>query len=62
MEFELYSHFYYRGDDYIPRRITIVGKYERPGFYWVVNGHLTKEEIEVKKPERFLIHVNKITT
>lgn len=61
MDIQIYDHLYYRGDDHIPRRITIVDRYEKPGFFWAVNGHMSAEEIAEKKPERFLIHRNRIT-
>ncbi len=61
MEIKLYGRYYYRGADYIPRRITVVEKGSMPGMYWCVNGHLYKHQIFDKKPERFLLHRNHIT-
>ena len=41
-EIELYGHYYYRDEMHIPHRITIVGRKEQSGFYYYVEGHLTK--------------------
>lgn len=58
---EVYGHYYYREATHMPVRITIVAEGEKPGFYQCVKGHWTKEELQEKKPEPFLIHVNRIT-
>ena len=60
MKIECYGHYYYRDENHVPRRITIIEKGSGVGFYWCVNGHLTKEEIINKKEERFLIHQNRV--
>ncbi len=58
---EILGHYYYRQPNYMPVRITIVEKGEKPGFYRCVNGHVTETEIKEKTLESFLIHINKIT-
>ena len=60
MTIELYGHYYYRNENHVPRRITIVGEGSTKGFYKYVEGHFTKEEIAAKDPEVFVIHANKI--
>ena len=57
----LLGHYYYRENNYLPVRITIVEKGERPGFYKCVKGHWTKEELQNKLSESFMIHINRIT-
>lgn len=57
----LFGHYYYRENNYLPVRITIVGKGERPGFYKCVKGHWTEKELPDKLSEAFLIHINRIT-
>jgi len=57
----LYGHYYYRENNYLPVRITIIEKSDRPGFYKCVKGHWTEAELESKLPEAFLIHINRIT-
>ena len=61
MEIELYGHYYFRGEDHIPRRITIVEQGPAAGFYWYVDGHVSKEEFTSKNLEKHLIHKNRIT-
>ena len=58
---EMFGHYYYRESNYMPVRITIVEKGERPGFYRCVKGHFTEAEIREKGLEPFLIHMNRIT-
>lgn len=60
MQIEIYGQYYYRGENHVPRRITIVAPGPNAGFYWCVDGHFTKEEIEDKAMQPFLIHKNKI--
>lgn len=60
-EIELYGHYYYRDEMHIPHRITIVGRKEQSGFYYYVEGHLTKEEALARSENKKLIYVNKIT-
>lgn len=60
MKIEIYGKYYYRGENYVPRRITVVEKGPTAGFYWCIDGHYYKHEIFANKPERFLIHQNKI--
>ena len=57
----LFGHYYYRESNYLPVRITIVEKGERPGFYKCVKGHLTEAEAQSMLSEAFLIHINRIT-
>ena len=57
---ELFGHYYYR-ENFVPVRITIVEKGDKPGFYWCVKGHFTESEIREKGLGAFLIHVNRIT-
>ena len=57
----LFGHYYYRESNYLPVRITIVAKGERPGFYKCVKGHWTEAELPEKLSEPFLIHLNRIT-
>lgn len=56
----LLGHYYYRENNYLPVRITIVEKGERPGFYKCVKGHWAEDELESKLSEAFLIHINRI--
>ena len=58
---EILGHYYYRQTNYMPVRITIIEKGEKPGFYRCVNGHVTEAEIKEKSLESFLFHINKIT-
>ena len=58
---DLYGHYYYRENNYLPVRITIIAKGERPGFYRCVKGHWTEAEVQYKFSEAFLIHINRIT-
>lgn len=55
------GHYYYRENNFMPVRITIVAKGERPGFYQCVKGHWTEAELPGKLSEAFLIHLNRIT-
>ena len=57
----LFGHYYYRKNNYLPVRITIIEKGERPGFYKCVKGHWTEAEAMDKRSEAFLIHINRIT-
>ena len=57
----LFGHYYYRENNYLPVRITIVEKGEIPGFYKCVKGHWTVAEAMDKRSEAFLIHINRIT-
>ena len=57
----LFGHYYYRENNYLPVRITIIGKGERPGFYLCVKGHRTEAEVPSLLKEAFLIHINRIT-
>ena len=57
----LFGHYYYRENNYLPVRITIVEKGERPGFYKCIKGHWTEAEDMFKRSEAFLIHINRIT-
>ena len=57
----LYGHYYYRENNFLPVRITIVEKGERAGFYKCVKGHWTKAELRDKLDEAFWIHINRIT-
>lgn len=61
MEIELYGHYYYRDENHIPHRITIVDITSTPGFFWYVDGHFTKDEIFEKDLTKQLIHKNRIT-
>lgn len=61
MNIEIYGKYYYRDEYHIPHRITIVASGSTGGFFWYVDGHLSKEEIESKSPQRKLIHQNRIT-
>lgn len=56
----LLGHYYYRENNYLPVRITIVEKGERPGFYKCVKGHWAEDELKSKLSEAFLIHINRI--
>ena len=56
----LFGHYYYRENNYLPVRITIVEKGERPGFYRCVKGHCTEAEVQKRLSEAFLIHINRI--
>ena len=56
----LLGHYYYRENNFMPVRITILKKGERPGFYKCVKGHWTEAELESKQGEAFLIHINRI--
>lgn len=58
---EVPGHYYYRENNYMPVRITIVEKGERPGFYKCVKGHWNEAEMKEKLADAFLIHVNRIT-
>lgn len=57
---KLLGHYYYRENNYLPVRITIVEKGEHPGFYKCVKGHWTEDELKSKLSEAFLIHINRI--
>ena len=57
----LLGHYYYRENNFMPVRITIIEKGERPGFFKCVKGHWTEAELHEKRPEVFLIHINRIT-
>ena len=57
----LFGHYYYRENNYLPVRITIVAKGERSGFYLCVKGHWTEAEVRDHLSEAFLIHINRIT-
>ena len=58
---EVFGQYYYRETNYMPVRITIVEKGDKPGFYYCVKGHYTEAEIKAMKLEPFLIHINRIT-
>ena len=60
MKIEIFGYYYYRGENHVPRRITIIEKGANTGFFWCVEGHMTMEEIKEKKPDRFLIHQNRV--
>lgn len=60
MQIEIFGKYYYRDENHVPRRITIVEKGSTEGFYWCVDGHFSREEIAMKKMDRFLIHKNRI--
>lgn len=57
----LFGHYYYRENNFMPVRITIVAKGEKPGFYKCVKGHWTESEAQNLLSEAFLIHINRIT-
>ena len=57
----LFGHYYYRENNYLPVRITIVAKGGRPGFYRCVKGHWSEEQAQSLLNEAFLIHINRIT-
>lgn len=57
----LFGHYYYRENNYLPVRITIVAKGELPGFYRCVKGHWNEEQVQPLLDEAFLIHINRIT-
>ena len=57
----LFGHYYYRENNYLPVRITIIGKGGRPGFYRCVKGHWSEEQAQSMLNEAFLIHINRIT-
>ena len=56
----LFGHYYYRENNFMPVRITIVAKDPRPGFFQCVKGHWTEAEAKDKLSEAFLIHINRI--
>lgn len=60
-EIEIFGHYYYRDEAHIPHRITIIERKEKSGFYYYVEGHLTREEALSRKNEKKLIHINRIT-
>ncbi|MDD7113040.1 MAG: hypothetical protein PUH88_01005 [Lachnospiraceae bacterium] len=66
MEDTIVGESYTDSDDYdmievIIHRITIVGRKGTSGFYYYVDGHLTKEEAVLQSENKKLIYVNKIT-
>lgn len=60
MNIEICGHYYYRENNYVPVRITVIEK-GKAGFYKCVKGHWTPSELHEKRLEPFLIHVNRIT-
>lgn len=60
MKIEMNGHYYYRDENHIPKRITIIAEGDHAGFYWCLNGHLSEKEIAEKLKEKFLIHQNKV--
>lgn len=60
MGIEMYGYYHYRTPSFELKRITIVDIGPYDGFYYYVDGHLTKEEILEKRPHRSLIHKNNI--
>ena len=66
MEDTIVGESYTDSDDYdmievIIHRITIVGRKGTSGFYYYVDGYLTKEEAVLQSENKKLIYVNKIT-
>ena len=57
----LFGHYYYRENNYLPVRITIVAKGEHPGCYRCAKGHWSEEQAQSLLNEAFLIHINRIT-